>query len=257
MCIWPNGSLSRRGQEMVVWGTWDTGNYDYVIEYTFRDDGQISFRLGATGFNNPSLPALGHMHDILWRVDLDLNGSGNDTAVVERHTETGLTATDSETAFNNGVEGALALDPLAFETLVIEDAAVNAHGNHYGYELHPFRRGISRHAETWTQKDVWVTRYRPQEPAVPASWSPPDSYLTGTAQTQYGIYDSAPINGQDIVIWHSSPIHHEPHDEDQAPGDPGNTFQGLTLIHWTGFDLVPRNLFDANPIGAPYSSQCQ
>lgn len=265
MCKWDNtskgggkGSRSRRGQDMVVWGTWDTGNYDYSIEYTFRDDGQISFRAGATGFDNPGFPERAHMHDVLWRVDIDLNGDKLDTASLASHNENvaQFSATDTDVAFNNGIEGAATLDPLTFGALVIEDALKNSRGNPIGYELVPFRRGISRHNEAWCRDDVWVTRYHGNESAVPASWSPPDEYLLGSSSKPWGIYNQESIGARDIVVWHSSPLHHEPHDEDQDANDTSNKFQSLTLIHWTGFDLVPHNLFDANPLGAPHSSLC-
>jgi Cu2+-containing amine oxidase len=261
MCKGANFSLSRRGQSMVVWSTWDTGNYDYIIEYTFRDDGQIGFRLGATGFDNPDPnfgPGLAHMHDILWRVDIDLNGLGSDSVLLETHNETtsSLGAIDTAVPFHNNTEGAATLDPLKFETVVIEDAAVNQRGHRFAYELAPFRLGASRHAELWCRDDVWITRYRASEPAVPATWTPPDLYLLGTTTNSAGIYNNESILGQDVVLWHTSPIHHEPHDEDQSPTDSGSHYSGLTLTHWTGFDLVPHNLFDFNPLGAPDSSVC-
>lgn len=256
MCKSATKSFSRRGQDMVVWGTWDTGNYDYIIEYTFRDDGQISFRLGASGFDNPGLVGMAHMHDILWRVDVDLNGDLNDSAVLESHQESGLAGIDSEVAFNNDVEGAARLDPYQFAALVVEDAAVNQRGRHLAYELQPFRRGVAEHAEAWCHDDVWVTRFKSAEPAVPAAWTPPDAYLLGTAAKPWGIYDQEPIASRDVVIWHSSPIHHEPHDEDQSPLDTGSTYAGMTLMHWTGFDLVPQNIFDYNPLGGPDKTLC-
>jgi len=264
LCKWDHtpkatkGSHSRRGQDMVVWGTWDTGNYDYIIEYTFRDDGQVSFRLGATGYDNPNHPSIAHMHDILWRVDIDLGGSHGNTASLETHIEqtSSLVATDVSTPFNGGFEGAADLNAFEFTTLVVESAVVNKRGHPLAYELHPFRLGASRHAETWCRNDLWVTRYSSSEPSVPAAWSAPDDYLIGTAQNQSGIVDKAPIANQDVVIWHSSPAHHDPHDEDQSPTDTGSAYRGLTLMHWTGFDLVPKNLFDYNPLGAPDSIQC-
>src|SRR5688572_20840762 len=84
-------NISRRGQELVLWGVQDAANYDFIIEYRLRDDGSIGFRLGATGYNNPFVPPRStteaHMHDVLWRIDVDLNGSGGDTAVQLTHVE--------------------------------------------------------------------------------------------------------------------------------------------------------------------------
>ena len=42
---------SRRGQEVQLWAVLDATNYRYIIMYTFRDDGRIGFRLGATAHN--------------------------------------------------------------------------------------------------------------------------------------------------------------------------------------------------------------
>jgi hypothetical protein len=59
---------------------------------------------------------------------------------------------------------------------------------------------------------------------------------------------------QRFAVWHVSSVYHDPHDEDQASfaADPSFGHKGVTLMHWSGFDLVPHNLFDANPLGAPH-----
>jgi len=68
LCKGPDGNFVRRGQELVVWGVLDTGNYDFITEYGFRDDGTLSLRVGATGWNNDRRPTEAHMHDALWRI---------------------------------------------------------------------------------------------------------------------------------------------------------------------------------------------
>ena len=171
-CTWGFGdpandakAISRRGMEMVIWGIWDTGNYDYIYEYTFRDDGQVGFRVGATGWNNSKdiPPDTPHTHDLLWRIDMYL-GSGKNTARLFTHQETALSAVDSEVLFNNGIEGFTDVDPVRWSTVLIEDdgdaqnnpESRNAHGNKIGYELQPFGVGVGRHYgpyEEWTQHD--------------------------------------------------------------------------------------------------------
>ena len=46
--VWKDHRRGRRGQELALWGTLTAGNYSYLVEYVFRDDGSIAFR-AATG----------------------------------------------------------------------------------------------------------------------------------------------------------------------------------------------------------------
>ena len=111
-------------------------------------------------------------------------------------------------------------------------------GHDTSYELVPMRTGTARHHNPlypWTQADFWVTRYRPsqlqvvngrtfQELPLP---SLPD-YITGE-----------PTITKDLVIWYTGSEHHENGSRDEDL----NTVPVL----WTGFELVPHNLFDGTP----------
>jgi len=259
----------RRGQEVVLWGVYDAQNYDFIIDYRLRDDGSIGFHLGATGFNNPYIPpdstTDAHMHSILWRVDVDLNGADGDSAMLLTHNEPSINATDSEVPFNGGKEGAIAWDALQFLTIAIEDTTPNVFGHPIGYAIHTTPEGISRHkagSETFTQTDFAVTRYKQGErdaffDTAQVRWLHPDQYLLGEAPfAGFGISDAESVTNEDLVLWHRTSVHHDPHDEDHAPGDPANLMTGVTLVHWTGFDLEPRNLFDFNPLGGPSRANC-
>lgn len=251
----------RRGEEMVLWGVYDTGNYDYIFQYEFRDDGSIGLRLGATGYNHPGQPFEPHMHDTLWYMDMDLVGPSYDSAYVIEHQEGNpfpLEATDVDNAFNGGFEGALEWNPEAFHSILLEDLSTNVHGRSRGYELVPFRTGTGRHnggGELFTQNDFWVTVWNGYENNWRAVWSVPDQYLLGSANGVSGTANQQPILNRDLVLWHLSSAHHEPHDEDQATGNSG--MEGITLMHWMGADLVPHNLFDQNPLGGPHRSLCE
>ena len=61
--------------------------------------------------------------------------------------------------------------------------------------------------------------------------------------------DGEGIMKTDVVLWHSSPMHHDPRSEDGQFMKDGKTgpFRGTTLVGWSGFDLRPRNLFDRTP----------
>lgn len=274
-----NRSISRRGRELVLWGVQDAANYDFIIEYRLRDDGSIGFRLGATGYNNPYYPPTSttdaHMHDVLWRIDVDVNGPGGDSALQFRHVETAadpLGTHDVEEPFNGGLEGAVPWDALAFHTIGVEDTATtNAHGHRIGYALRVSSNGVARHygeqagaarKERFTQKDFAVTTFKQAErdahyDNAHTQYLQPDQYLLGEGLPGFGISDNESITNTNVVLWHRSSAHHDPHDEDHAPGDPPSLMTGITNVHWQGVDLEPHNLFDFNPLGGPSRSGCQ
>jgi Cu2+-containing amine oxidase len=270
--------ISRRGQELVLWAVQDSANYDYIIEYRLRDDGGIGFRLGSTGYNNPFIPpqstTAAHMHDVLWRIDVDLNGSGGDTAVQFKHVETAspsLETHDVEESFNGGREGVAQWDPETFYTVGVVDETPNAHGNHIGYTIQVSSTGLARHygeaaglrrKERFTQSDFAVTRFKQSErdaffDSDHVLYLQPDQYLLGEGLAGMGIADGESVESTDVVLWHRSSAHHDPHDEDHAPGDPPDLMTGITNVHWQGLSLEPHNLFDFNPLGGPSRAQCE
>ncbi|HEX7830032.1 MAG TPA: hypothetical protein VF787_10255 [Thermoanaerobaculia bacterium] len=271
-------SISRRGQELVLWAVQDVQNYDYIIEYRLRDDGSIGFRLGSTGFNNPYAEPRSttdaHMHNVLWRIDVDLNGSDGDTAMEMSHieaTSASQISIDREEPFNEGREGAVAREPRMFQTIGVVDKTLNAHGNEIGYVLSVESSNLARHfgesrggtrKEKFTQYDFAVTRYKQSERDAffdtdNVRYLQPDQYLLGDGMPGTGIADNESVENTDVVLWHRSSAHHEPHDEDHAPGDVPSLMTGITNVHWQGVSLEPHNLFDFNPLGAPRRSQCQ
>jgi Cu2+-containing amine oxidase len=271
-------SISRRGRELVLWGVQDAANYDYIIEYRLRDDGSIGFRLGSTGYNNPFIPPASttdaHMHNVLWRMDVDLNGSADDTAVQFTHAEAANgsePSRDLEAPFNGGKEGVAVWDPLAFSTIGVIDKSVNAHGHPLGYSLQIDATGLARHhgqsaggtrKEQFTLSDFAVTRFKQSErdalfDTAHVRYLQPDQYLLGEGFPGMGVADQESVRDTDIVLWYRSSAHHEPHDEDHARDGVTGLMTGITNVHWQGVSLEPHNLFDFNPLGGPDRSQCQ
>lgn len=230
--LWKDDQKVRRGEELVLWATLDAANYNYIMQYSFRDDGSIGFRVAATAANLPSLPFEPHMHDALWRVDLDLDGFPNDTALHVSHSETiaSNTATDAATAF--GTEGWLNFNDLQFTHVRVRDTVTkNSHGQAIAYDMIPVRAGTPRHKEPFSHHDFWVTRYRGTE----LTYSKVPSYINGES-----------VSNTDVVLWHISPLHHHPRREDGELVN--NVWQGVALAMWSGFDLKPMNLFDRTPL---------
>ena len=230
-------TASMRATELVLWGTLRAGNYDYLMQYGFRDDGSIGFRLGSTAHNLPGSESVAHMHNALWRVDIDLDGFPHDSALLHQHSEPpgSLTAVDSLVPFNGGKEGFADWDPLQFTELEVQDTvSKNSHGENIAYDLMPMREGSARHYgadETALLHDFWVTRYRPTELFY--------------AQLPTYVQNHEPVLDTDVVIWYASSAHHMPRREDGEAV--GGGFHGVALAMWSGFDLRPRNLFDRTP----------
>ena len=230
--LWKDDSKVRHGHELVLWATLDSFNYNYVMRYAFRDDGTIALRVGATSRNLPGREYEGHMHNALWRIDIDLNGRGNDSVYEVAHNETisGAKASDDLSPFNGGVEGSVDWQAHKFTELRVLDSKKNGWGHNIGYDFRPVRRGKPRHKEVFAHKDFWVTSRNDNE----NYYQRVDSYVNGES-----------VMNTDIVVWHISPVHHAPRDEDGFMEN--RVWRGVALLMWSGIDLRPRNLFDKTP----------
>lgn len=236
---WKNNQEVRYRQAMVLWATLGAANYNYVIRYEFRDDGTIALRLGATAENLPTVPWEAHMHDGLWRVDIDLKGASYDTAYLMRHVEPSGgagAASDVMSVFNNGVEGAAEWKAEEFTHLLVRDEPPIKGISRFplrriGYEFMPVRMGSARHAEGFSKNDFWVTAYNGAEMSLPNI----AAYQNGQSVVK-----------SDVVVWHLSPAHHLPRGEDGFVDN--GSWNGVALIMWSGVDIRPRNLWSRTPL---------
>ena len=231
--LWKNDKEVVRGQKMLLWGTLDAFNYNYIVRYEFHDDGTIGFRIAGTALNLPVAPKEPHTHNALWRIDINLDGAGGDSANVLRHVEQigSLTWRNTVESFNNGREGALNILPVEFTQLQVVDAGLNnGHGKQSAYDFRPLYRGLVRHAEPFMRNDFWITLNRAVEQHFP--------HLPNYANDE-------DVRNADIVVWHVTSLLHVPRTEDGV--DSGGNWKGVALAMWTGFDMRPRDLFDGTP----------
>jgi primary-amine oxidase len=231
-----NPPLVRYGQEVVYFSVLGAGNYAYIMEWTFRDDGTILVRAGSTGPKAPDVPLEGHMHNFTWRLDIDLNGASANTAFWKSHSEDltatclsdpkgGECATDKREEIKT--EGSEVWDPKQFNTLEIQNASLRTDPQAplTSYELVPMRTGTARHLEPFTQADFWVTLFDRKE-------------IVAEELPNYVRAGRSAIN-KDLVIWYTGSEHHEngirAEDKFTVP------------VLWTGFELVPQNLWEYTP----------
>src|SRR4029450_478939 len=246
----------RYGQEVVYFSALGASNYAYIMEWTFRADGAILVRAGSTGPKLPSDFTIGHMHDFTWRLDIDLNGANTNSAYWTKQVEhlttpcpegegTCSTATDTKELISK--EGSRVWNPQNFNTLAIFDCfpedgnplkpcSTLEKGNERPtyYELVPMRSGTARHSEPYTQRDFWVTLYNPNE--ILADDLP--TYIEDRQET---------VN-EDLVIWYTGSEHHDGCSEsgDNECSSRDEDFNTVQIL-WTGFDLIPNNLFNKTP----------
>lgn len=259
LCKDNGNDVRRRMHDVVVWAVFDAFNYDYIIQYTFHEDGGISFRDGATGFNLPGGTSKSHVHNPFWRVSTKLFNRLDNQAFQFQHVEDsqGYIATDSDVPIPT--ETSVDWEPLYFSTVMVQSATqTNDYGHLMGYEFVPGdRTGTGRFStrpqdkELWTQHDSYLTNDNPGEDGTGSgynnwlyTWYNPQDYLLNYLNNE-------PLGGtgDGIVFWYISSVHHEPTDSDNQQGNGGRT--GITLIHWAGFDMEPHNMFDYNPLGGP------
>jgi Cu2+-containing amine oxidase len=225
---------------LILWGAIDADNYRYIQEYTFRDDGVVIGRMGATGQNLPGAELITHVHNAIWRIDIDVDGVINSTSWlqhVEDPNNVAGTATDTNTPLATAqglVWGARTHDALE----VTNPAFKNAQGHYSGYRLMPLVTGggLTQHYETFTQNEFWITPYNPGQFAA--------KYLP----TYVAPHPS--VANTDLVLWYKGSLHHQPRDEDGAYGSNG-LWVGTAHVMWTGFMLMPHDLFDCSPFYKP------
>ena len=253
LCKEPGNHVRRRIQEVVVWSVFDAYNYDYIIEYTFHEDGRVTFRSGASGYNLPYDTSEAHVHNGLWRVSTKLLGRDDNDVMQFAHVEdaNGYIATDSFTPVTN--EETADWNQLQFSSLLVQSQTqTDDYGHLIGYEFYPFNRwGQGHFQETFTQHDQDLTNENAGEDGTGTginnwlyTWYNPNSYLLSYLNGQ-------PLGGtgDGIVLWYFGSTHHEPTDADNQMGSGDRS--GITLVHWFGFEMVPHNFFDYNPLGGP------
>ncbi len=260
-CTYHTNRTRQRVHEVVVWGVYEADNYENIIEYTFKEDGGISFRFGATGYVLTGKPNAPHVHNGLWRVSTKLFGRDDNEALEFQHINSpnGTSSMDLDPQITN--ETSLDWDPFQFSSVIVQSTTqTNDYGHLMGYEFLPRdRTGTGRFSklpadkELWTLADEYLTNDNPGEDGSGSgmdnwlyTWYSPDDYLLRYADRHQVLGAS----GDGVVVWYIGSAHHTPSDLDNKKGS-GNHSDGITLVHWSGFEMEPNNLFDYNPLGGP------
>lgn len=264
---------SRRARELVLGCIATVGNYEYGFNWVFHQDGTLEMEVQLTGIMQPkgvaaskegdhaggahdhlvaeNIAAVHHQHFVSFRLDLDVDGAGGNSAVEMNTTAIpmgpknpyGRAFTESGSPLRTEKQARRQLN-LASNRMwkVINSGSRNALGQPVGYTLFPGQNTVPFiDAAAWVRKragfvnaHLWVTPYDPSE--IYAAGDYPNQSQGGEGLPRWTSANRS-IENKDIVVWYTLGITHIPRPEEWP----------VMNVHRTGFKLLPSGFFARNP----------
>jgi primary-amine oxidase len=271
-----NGILTGRpSRELVLRTAAVAGNYDYLIDWVFQQDGTIRVAVGATGIVetkavkdtmvamsddpsklshgtlvDPNLVAVNHDHYFSFRIDLDVDGPNN-SLMIDRMVPEHITGQVRNSIW--GVQSSIAktekdgiLDidmrkPGMWN--FINPSKHGAVGYSPGYMIMPGPTGVSfvspddpaQKVGAFSEHQLWVTPYKPDEIYAAGTYVTSSKGLEGLPEWTKA---NRSIENTDIVAWYTLGFHHSVRLEDWP----------IMPTLWHDFLIRPENFFDKNPV---------
>ncbi|MDT7576529.1 MAG: primary-amine oxidase [Pseudonocardiales bacterium] len=258
------GSTEMRRQRRMVFSFFTPiGNYDYGFYWYLYLDGTIQLEVKATGVLftaaggteyatqvAPGLTAPFHQHLFSARLDMTVDGVRNAVDEVEARrvpvgpdNPYGNAFTQARTRLTRESEAARKADGSVVRTWqIVNPEVTNGLGQPVGYALIPENKATmladassSIHARaTFATNHLWVTAYDPAERYPAGDFV---NQNPGGAGLPAWVAADRPLDGEDIVVWHTFGTTHFPRPEDWP----------VMPVDHTGFLLQPVGYFDRNP----------
>ncbi|HEY9679421.1 MAG TPA: primary-amine oxidase [Drouetiella sp.] len=261
-------NLSVRGTDLVVSSISTLGNYDYCFSWIFHEDGSLEVETGMTGVMlakgiasnaaskhghlvQDKVEAVHHQHFFCYRLDLDVDGSG-DNSVVETNAMSIAQGKDNpygnafcmqETRLATEQQAKRLLNPASSRRWkVINEKSKNALGGQTGYMLIPGENSTAyasnssyvRQRAGFLDAQVWATPYTAAQKFAAGDYpfqAPPGQGLASWVKENRRIED------KDVVLWYVQGITHTPRPEEWP----------IMPVHRASFKLIPNGFFAKNP----------
>ena len=238
--------IQKQATALTLFSVSAIGNYNYIVQWKFHDDGTAEPSVGATGrlqqcttdprygwpLGSACNRGTSHMHNFWWRIDMDLNGAANDRFEEIEFDGSG-TNTREMSVTSHSTETKRRVSPTAFRSWRVMDTATTNGDNHnISYELIPQSSHVFRgpSSEPWTANDIYLTQFNPCEQLLTHN---PTTGGCADNVTQFATTQSV----SDVVLWYGTSFHHLTRDEDEP----------YISTHWSGFQIVPRDMTAINP----------
>lgn len=213
---------------LVISAKFGCGWYQYVHRWEFTEDGAIHPQVAMGGALNPYAMDKAHVHNMYFRIDLDIDGWPAD--LCEEFSHDGFIDPGGDVWKLVTDQGKHLADPSTSRKWRVRDAlSTNALGQHRGYEIEVPQTAAPD--GKYSTGDVWVTVYRGDatQQAEDVGGDCTDSAL----ENEYAVGPLDTNNGEDIVLWVVVRAHHEPrHKGEESVYLP---------YHYEEFAIVPRN----------------
>jgi primary-amine oxidase len=272
-----DGIWGRPGRELVLRAIATIGNYDYILDWRFKQEGAIQVAVGATGiievkgvkqttvdgamksadspdaYGNlvaPNTVGVDHDHFLSFRLDLDVNGQNNSfmaTRLVQKKLDLAYRKTiwvPEPSVAKTEKDAMMDIDlrkPSMW--MFIDSNSSGSVGHPYGYEIMPGVTAASLlDPEDGPQK---VGAFSEHQLWV-TPYVPDERYASGVYPTAskgddgLAVWTKAnrPIENTDIVAWYTMGFHHVPRQEDWP----------VMPTMWHDFTIRPYDFFQENPV---------
>ena len=271
------GPESRVKRDLVVRAAAVVGNYDYILDWVFQQDGSIIVRAGATGiaeskstiqkdaveagqsdtpddrygrFVDPNIVAVNHDHYFSYRLDMDIDGMDNSLQIdrlvteilPEGHPRRSLWVSDPKIARTESEAKLKMMMNMPALWRVTSTHRKNHVGYPTSYQLMPGMTALTKLSEDdYPRRRAGFIDYH--------LWVTPhnvnEQFSAGEFPTLSlpgeGLpkWTSAdrPIENTDIVLWYTMSMHHMVRAEDWP----------VMPVLWHSFELRPFDFFNRNP----------
>lgn len=258
---------SRVKRDLVLRMYMNAGNYDYLFDWVFQQDGTLRVNLGATGMDQvkglagtpndeaygrliaPKLVGVNHSHFFSFRLDMDVDGPANSLLIDKLQTEKQPDSNPRKSLWKVlTTEAKTESDAQRMSSMnapeiwrIVNPGVKSAYSGPVGYEIEAMGAMSLLSPDDYMQKragftnhTLWVTPFKQNE-----LFAAGDYPTLGTAGQGLPTWTASNrgVANTDVVAWLTMGFHHVPRPEDWP----------VMPTVWHSFEIRPVGFFSRNP----------